>query len=1579
MYARYIPSSGDSYGQGVGIPPLVPSTGYGLPPRNQNHFGAIENVYRNPQATFARPDDRSVPIRQEWFAPTPIVNGEPQPMLNVDPRGTTLPAKELKNASPISVQHASEGSDSNTPESPHDNNTNGTQWPLDRVLTWLVANNFSSVWQDAFFRLDLQGNRFLDIGPRGQNGRGNLNLMHNLLVPAIKEAYTARGQTANDDFEKKERSRFLQLMRSLVTGGSSTSTTKNAKRRESSQLLGMTDCSDTHLTTPATADGGDWSPGVRTFGGNPVSPSAASALARSAFLHPKSNVAGDTASDHSQGRENLTAETAKELVGKSSIEAQPAKTHSPNDSREAIGSTQPVLPMRLESNRPSNETTPQLSPVPGQLKTPQMVQSNLSASHQNRFYNSHRRNISSESNIVQAGSTSWFGSNANNPESRRNGQDSNRSGAPESGRGSGTLDSVTVPVQHRRLFGWLGVGARKKDDMASPADHILAPSPSSPGSMSSAFPFSKTGPSRSDTALVATSPMISTPKEEKRPPPLTTVQPSRGVSKKFILITPDSWNFRLMDIATVDSGELFRQLVCYNLGISEQQETDRRGTGIYLTSPGQHRHETPLNNSNLMDILQKADANAKLMFYVSTLSSTIFTNGSGVAVPNSAPLTQSPPLHGLAITHNPSNNAQIDSIPHDASDVFAEQSRNLEPLPRSPVPENATREIAPRVDQYKRKSVGWHREKAKEGRSKGSPIDNGPSFGGPIQSKRIVDFDAPRATPFKSPQEVLPQRSSSSYDILSKRDSMSGPGMVPKRKPPPAPAASSTLERLNSIPRRAESVQHRKSASEGGGSISRPRKTGDLRRKPTMDTLPIAADFMSHGRRLDKQNSMASLRAPLTPTLRTPKTSLSNLGEVGRAMASVNFSASRGSPGGSPPGFTMSKGNVPFKIPEYESEKHEEISPTDSRPSVQNSAARTDSIVRQRSQPELAPISRSVSPSSPPPAGRKSISGSSVRKGYTTDFVEANVSFGGRPSISNSKEESNSGDDSDDSLFAVPLAGSISKNTSIQESSINDDSDDDLFAVPLQLHTIRAATAASSVAGDSDADSVRSRRLKPSLSLTTAKPEKDKRVTVSFQSPAVMTPRTLTSVESATDIDSAYPDEHRDSASTAPTSSTSSFADKSGRIQRRQSFISDVWAHRPPPEALVEHLDEFFPNVDLDVPVIETAESPVATSASSQHASEVPYAFMNKPHTMQTLAQKKARGMGGLTRNKSIREVVRGAYQQDAKNSVEVVMNNRLSALRAGNLQRRKSTKMFGARIEEVHARGSRMITLETIPDTTESASAVPQRQATFKWVKGQLIGKGTFGKVYLGMNTTTGELLAVKQVEVKPRAGTDKDKIKDMVHALDQEIDTMQHLDHVNIVQYLGCERKEYSISIFLEYISGGSIGSCLRKHGKFEEVVVRSLTRQTLSGLAYLHNEGILHRDLKADNILLDTDGTCKISDFGISKKSDNIYGNNATMSMQGSVFWMAPEVVRSQGVGYSAKIDIWSLGCVVLEMFAGRRPWSKEEAIGAIYKLGNLNQAPPIPEDVSDTISPVALSFMFDCFNVLVDPVLCDRDFC
>lgn len=442
----------------------------------------------------------------------------------------------------------------------------------------------------------------------------------------------------------------------------------------------------------------------------------------------------------------------------------------------------------------------------------------------------------------------------------------------------------------------------------------------------------------------------------------------------------------------------------------------------------------------------------------------------------------------------------------------------------------------------------------------------------------------------------------------------------------------------------------------------------------------------------------------------------------------------------------------------------------------------------------------------------------------------------------------------------------------------------------------------------------------------------------------------------------------------------------SDALGRRPSFArGDVWANRPPVEGVIANLDEFFPGVDLDAPYLEGNASSPPSSPTSKVApgNEANFKERTGPsyYTAQpsnsytdtmgsnepTIRGKEppkrgfGRSAGGLGRMKSIREVAKGANQTHRNRSVHTSGNQK-----SGDILRRKSTKMFGAKIMQISPKpGKRLSYLEPIP---QNNAPQLQRQPTFRIIRGQLIGKGTYGRVYLGMNADNGEVLAVKQVDINPRVtGQETDRIRDMVSALDKEIDTMQHLEHPNIVQYLGCERGEFSISIYLEYISGGSIGSCLRKHGKFEESVVRSLTRQTLSGLAYLHDQGILHRDMKADNILLDLDGTCKISDFGISKKSDNIYGNDSSNSMQGSVFWMAPEVIQSQGRGYSAKVDIWSLGCVVLEVFAGRRPWSREEAIGAIFKLGSLNQAPPIPEDVSLNISPEALAFMYDCFTM------------
>ena len=363
---------------------------------------------------------------------------------------------------------------------------------------------------------------------------------------------------------------------------------------------------------------------------------------------------------------------------------------------------------------------------------------------------------------------------------------------------------------------------------------------------------------------------------------------------------------------------------------------------------------------------------------------------------------------------------------------------------------------------------------------------------------------------------------------------------------------------------------------------------------------------------------------------------------------------------------------------------------------------------------------------------------------------------------------------------------------------------------------------------------------------------------------------------------------------------------------RPASFIDADWS-RPAPETLIDHLDELFPKVDLDQPMIDDSavnspppspspaterprynmsssalpmpgDMPITIPVKEEDEDNLEISTLKAARPASVAQRSMSRAGGGLGRMKSIREVVKGAHergkrlaqQQQHQHQQQQQQQQQQPGIIPGPVNkqvmlRQKSTKMFGARLIEVKpGQGRRELRQMQMQDPPPQ-SQWPKRQATFKWFKGPLIGKGTYGRVYLGMNATTGDFLAVKQVEVNKHASNgDSELLKEMIAALNQEIETMQHLDHINIVQYLGCERKEMSISIFLEYIPGGSIGSCLRKHGKFDEPIVRSLTRQTLRGLEYLHTEGILHRDLKADNILLDKTGTCKISDFGISKKS-------------------------------------------------------------------------------------------------------------
>lgn len=243
------------------------------------------------------------------------------------------------------------------------------------------------------------------------------------------------------------------------------------------------------------------------------------------------------------------------------------------------------------------------------------------------------------------------------------------------------------------------------------------------------------------------------------------------------------------------------------------------------------------------------------------------------------------------------------------------------------------------------------------------------------------------------------------------------------------------------------------------------------------------------------------------------------------------------------------------------------------------------------------------------------------------------------------------------------------------------------------------------------------------------------------------------------------------------------------------------------------------------------------------------------------------------------------------------------------------------------------------------------------KWMKGALIGQGSFGSVYLALHTVTGELLAVKQVET-PSPGVpsaNDQKKKSMIDALKREIGLLRELQHPNIVQYLGCSSSADYLNIFLEYVPGGSVQTMLNSYGALREPLVRSFVRQIVTGLAYLHGRDIVHRDIKGANILVDNKGGIKISDFGISKKMEasNVLGgaanNKNRPSLQGSVFWMAPEVVKQ--TKYTRKSDVWSLGCLVVEMMTGNHPYPDCSQLQAIFKIGGSKASPSIPEEASE----------------------------
>ncbi|KAJ8075511.1 hypothetical protein PM082_021141 [Marasmius tenuissimus] len=273
------------------------------------------------------------------------------------------------------------------------------------------------------------------------------------------------------------------------------------------------------------------------------------------------------------------------------------------------------------------------------------------------------------------------------------------------------------------------------------------------------------------------------------------------------------------------------------------------------------------------------------------------------------------------------------------------------------------------------------------------------------------------------------------------------------------------------------------------------------------------------------------------------------------------------------------------------------------------------------------------------------------------------------------------------------------------------------------------------------------------------------------------------------------------------------------------------------------------------------------------------------------------------------------------------------------------------AALEKPKEKEKRISTMTEVQIMEKLRSVVSGDDPKTLYSKIKKVGQGASGHVYVAKTLATGKKVAIKEMDLthQPR--------KELIV---NEILVMKESQHPNIVNFLDSYLvKSNELWVVMEYMEGGALTDII-ENNSLEEDQISSICFETCKGLGHLHSQSIIHRDIKSDNVLLDARGLVKITDFGFCAKLTDQKSKRATMV--GTPYWMAPEVVKQKE--YGAKVDIWSLGIMAIEMIENEPPYLDEEPLKALYLIAT-NGTPTLKKP--EALSRELKSFLAVCLCV------------